>query len=160
MQFRLWNLEKDYKTLVKWWTQHEFGIVPKKCLPPDGIIVEENNIPICAGGLYRCIDSNFSVMEWIVADKTASIKSIHKGLNICIAEIFNLARKYNMELIYSMTGSVSLHKRYTKYHNMKLVESNVKTFLMDLTNNYKDLEWISDDEQFKKQKQEIENGNR
>ena len=31
---------------------------------------------------------------------------------------------------------------------------------MDLTNNYKDLEWISDDEQFKKQKQEILNGNR
>ena len=160
MQFRLWDLEKDYSTLVKWWTQHEFGIVPKKCLPPDGIIVEENNIAICAGGLYRCVDSNFSVMEWIVADKTANIKSIHKGLNICITEIFNLAKKYNMELIYTMTGSVALHKRYTKYHNMKLVESNVKTFLMDLTNNYEDLEWISDDEQFKKQKQEIENGNR
>ena len=53
--------ESDWDTLVKWWTQHEFGIVPKKCLPPDGIIVEENNIPVCAGGLYRCINSNFSL---------------------------------------------------------------------------------------------------
>ena len=151
MQARNWNLDKDYLYLVNWWKQHEFGIVPKKCLPPDGIIVEENNIPICAGGLYRCVDSNFSVMEWIVADKTANIKSIHRGLNLCITEIFKLAKKYNMELIYSMTANTSLHKRYTKYHNMKLVENNVKTFLMDLTKSYTDLEWISDDQQLKEQ---------
>ena len=147
MQARNWNLDKDYPYLVNWWKQHEFGIVPKKCLPPDGIIVEENNIPICAGGLYRCVNSNFSVMEWIVADKTANIKSIHRGLNLCITEIFKLAKKYNMELIYSMTANTSLHKRYTKYHNMKLVENNVKTFLIDLTKSYTDLEWISDDQQ-------------
>ena len=151
MQARNWNLDKDYPYLVNWWKQHEFGIVPKKCLPPDGIIVEENNIPICAGGLYRCVNSPFSVMEWIVADKTASIKNIHKGLNLCITEIFKLAKKYNMELIYSMTANTSLHKRYTKYHNMKLVENNVKTFLMDLTKSYTDLEWISDDQQLKEQ---------
>ena len=151
MQARNWNLDKDYPYLVNWWKQHEFGIVPKKCLPPDGIIVEENNIPICAGGLYRCVNSNFSVMEWIVADKTASIKNIHKGLNLCITEIFKLAKKYNMELIYSMTANTSLHKRYTNYHNMKLVENNVKTFLMDLTKSYTDLEWISDDQQLKDQ---------
>ena len=151
MQARNWNLDKDYPYLVNWWKQHEFGIVPKKCLPPDGIIVEENNIPICAGGLYRCVNSNFSVMEWIVADKTANLKSIHKGLNLCITEIFKLAKKYNMELIYSMTANTSLHKRYTKYHNMKLVENNVKTFLMDLTKSYTDLEWISDDQQLKEQ---------
>ena len=149
MQARDWDLDKDYPYLVNWWKQHEFGTVPKKCLPPDGIIVEENNIPICAGGLYRCVGSNFSVMEWIVADKTANIKSIHKGLNICITEIFKLAKKYNMELVYSMTANTSLHKRYTKYHDMKLVENNVKTFLMDLTKSYTDLEWISDDQQLK-----------
>ena len=151
MQARNWNLDKDYPYLVNWWKQHEFGIVPKKCLAPDRIIVEEYNIPICAGGLYRCVNSNFSVMEWIVADKTASIKNIHKGLNLCITEIFKLAKKYNMELIYSMTANTSLHKRYTKYHNMKLVENNVKTFLMDLTKSYTDLEWISDDQQLKEQ---------
>ena len=151
MQARNWNLDKDYPYLVNWWKQHEFGIVPKKCLPPDGIIVEENNIPICASGLYCCTGTKFGFMEWIVADKTASIKNIHKGLNLCITEIFKLAKKYNMELIYSMTANTSLHKRYTKYHNMKLVENNVKTFLMDLTKSYTDLEWISDDQQLKEQ---------
>ena len=95
-------------------------------------------------------------MEWIVADKTANIKSLHRALNLCITEIFNLAKKYNIELIYSMTANKSLHKRYTKYHNMKLVENDVKTFLMDLTKSYKNLDWISDDIQIEKQKKEIE----
>ena len=151
MQARNWNLDKDYPYLVSWWNQYEFGVVPKKCLPPDGIIVEENNIPICASGLYCCTGTKFGFMEWIVADKTANLKSIHKGLNLCITEIFKLAKKYNIELIYSMTANTSLHKRYTKYHNMKLVENNVKTFLMDLTKGYTDLEWISDDQQLKEQ---------
>ena len=29
MQSRSWDRDKDYETLVKWWTQWEFGIVPK-----------------------------------------------------------------------------------------------------------------------------------
>ena len=42
----------------------------------------------------------------------------------------------------------TLHKRYTKYHNMVLTESDVKTFLRDLDGSYsQDLTWISDDEQ-------------
>lgn len=154
MQARLWNLDKDYRYLVKWWNQYEFGIVPKKCLPPQGIVVEDNGQPICAGGLYRCVDSNFAVMEWIVADKDANLKVTHKALNLCITNILQLAKEYNVELIYSMTAAQPLHKRYTKYHGFELVENNVKTFLKDLTNSYKDLEWISDDIQFEKQKKE------
>ena len=152
MHLRPWNRHSDYKVLVKWWDQYDFGKVPKECLPPLGLVVEDAlGTSICAGGLYCCTGTKFGFMEWIVANKTANLKSIHKGLNLCITEIFKLAKKYNIELIYSMTANTSLHKRYTKYHNMKLVENNVKTFLMDLTKSYTDLEWISDDQQLKEQ---------
>ena len=33
MLVRPWDRDKDYDTLVKWWTQWEFGVVPKECLP-------------------------------------------------------------------------------------------------------------------------------
>ena len=52
MLVRIWDRDKDYDTLVKWWTQWEFGVVPKDILPPDGIMVEDDGVPICAGGLY------------------------------------------------------------------------------------------------------------
>ena len=64
-----------------------------------------------------------------------------------------LAESKGMKLVYTATKEKGLHKRYTKYHKMTLTESNVKTFLRDFTGNYsKNLDWISDAEQIRKQR--------
>ena len=148
MQHRSWNRDTDYDTLVKWWKDWEFGVVPKECLPPDGIIVEDEGKPICAAGLYIGIGTQFAFMEWVVANKKAHTIQTHKALVLCIDKIMELAKSRDIKLVYTATKEQALHKRYTKYHNMVLTESNVKTFLRDLDGSYsKDLNWISDDEQ-------------
>ena len=153
MLVRNWDRDKDYDTLVKWWTDWEFGVVPKECLPPDGIIVEDEGKPICAAGLYIGIGTTFSFMEWVVVDMKAKPIQTHKALVLCIDKIMQLAKSKGMKLVYTATGEQALHKRYQKYHKMVLTESNVKTFLRDLDGSYtKDLEWISDDEQIEKQR--------
>ena len=151
MQVRNWDRDRDYNTLVKWWTDWEFGVVPKECLPPMGIIVEEQGRPVCAGGLYIGEGTQFGFMEWIVSDKQAEQRLVHKALKKCIDSIIELAKKQNIKLVYTATKEQSLHKRYTKYHGMVITESDVKTFLRDLDGSYsEDLTWISDDEQIKK----------
>jgi len=151
MLVRPWDRDKDYDTLVKWWTQWEFGTVPKECLPPAGIIVEVDGKPVCAGGLYIGEGTQFAFMEWIVTDKTAEPRNVHKSLKLCIDGIMGLAKDRGMKLVYTATKEPALHKRYQKYHDMVLTESNVKTFLRDLDGAYsKDLTWISDDEQIGK----------
>ena len=148
MQDRLWDRDKDYDTLVRWWTNWEFGKVPKECLPPDGIMIEVDGRPLCAGGLYIGQGTKFGFMEWIVTDKQADARKIHLALKMCIDRIMQLAKQKGLTLVYTATKEQALHKRYTKYHNMVLTESNVKTFLRDLDGSYsKDLTWISDDEQ-------------
>ena len=148
MQIRPWDRDKDYNTLVLWWKQWEFGIVPKECLPPEGVVVEDNGKPVCAGGLYIGQGTQFGFMEWIVVDKNTDKRTGHKGLKMCIDGIMQLAKDKDIKLVYTATKEQALHKRYTKYHNMVLTESNVKTFLRDLDGSYsKDLTWISDDEQ-------------
>ena len=148
MQDRLWDRDKDYDTLVKWWAEWEFGKVPKECLPPAGIVVECEGKPICAGGLYVGEGTQFGFMEWIVTDKQADSRKVHSALKLCIDSIMKLAKDRKLKLVYTATKEQALHKRYTKYHNMVLTESNVKTFLRDLDGSYsKDLTWISDDEQ-------------
>ena len=150
MQDRPWNRETDYNTLVQWWNDWEFGVVPKECLPPDGVMIEIDGKPICAGGLYIGVGTQFAFMEWIVTDKNADSKSVHKALRLCIESIMNMAQSKGMKLVYTATKEEALHKRYQKYHNMVLTESNVKTFLRDLDGKYaKDLTWISDDQQIK-----------
>ena len=148
MQDRSWNRDEDYATLVKWWKQWEFGVVPKECLPPDGIVVEDNGTPICAGGLYIGEGTQFAFMEWIVTDKNADARRTHTALKMCIDSIMDLAKSKGIKLVYTATKEQALHKRYTKYHDMVLTETNVKTFLRDLDGSYsEDLAWISDDEQ-------------
>jgi hypothetical protein len=148
MQDRNWDRDKDYDTLKTWWKQWEFGVVPKECLPPDGIMVEVDGVPVCAGGLYIGVGTQFSFMEWIVTDKNADPRVTHKCLKHCIESLMELAKSKGMKLVYTATKEQALHKRYTKYHNMVLTESNVKTFLRDFDGSYsEDLTWISDDEQ-------------
>lgn len=148
MQSRKWDRDKDYDTLVKWWADWEFGKVPKECLPPEGIIIEDNGEPLCAGGLYIGEGTQFGFMEWIVTDKQADSRKVHTALKLCIDSIMKLAKDRELKLVYTATKEQALHKRYTKYHNMMLTESNVKTFLRDLDGAYsEDLTWISDDEQ-------------
>ena len=148
MLVRPWDRDKDYSTLVKWWEQWEFGVVPKECLPPAGMVVENNGDPVCAGGLYIGEGTQFGFMEWIVTDKNADSRVVHKALKLCIDSVMNLASERGLKLVYTATKEQALHKRYTKYHNMVLTESNVKTFIRDLDGAYSsDLTWISDDEQ-------------
>ena len=153
MKYRKWILDKDYPILVKWWTDWKFGTVPKECLPPDGIMVEIDGKPICAGGLYIGIGTQFAFMEWIVTDQQADKRVVHKSLKMCIDAIMELAKSKGMKLVYTATKEKELHKRYVKFHNMILAETGVKTFLRDLDGNYsKDLHWISDDTQIAKQR--------
>jgi len=122
--------------------------VPKECLPPDGIVVEHDGEPVCAAGLYIGVGTQFAFMEWIVTDKNAEQRLVHRCLKLCINRIMELAKQKGMKLVYTATKEQALHKRYQKYHNMILTESGVKTFLRDLDGAYsEDLTWISDDEQ-------------
>jgi hypothetical protein len=155
MKYRKWSLDKDYPILVKWWTDWKFGTVPKECLPPDGIMVEIDGKPICAGGLYIGVGTQFAFMEWIVTDQQADKRAVHKSLKMCIDAIMELAESKGMKLVYTATKEKELHKRYVKFHNMILAETGVKTFLRDLDGNYsKDLLWISEEEQLKKQRKD------
>ena len=151
MRIRPWDRDRDYDTLVGWWKDWEFGVVPKECLPPAGIIVEQDGMPVCAGGLYIGEGTQFGFMEWIVTDKKADQRVAHRALKECIDSIMQLAKDRGIKLVYTATKVQALHKRYQKYHQMMLTESDVKTFLRDLDGRYaKDLTWISDDEQIKK----------
>ncbi len=152
MEHRKWDLDRDYDTFVKWWQDWEFGVVPKECLPPDGIVVTHDGETICAGGLYIGVGTKFAFMEWIVSNKSSNPKLVHKALKICINQIMAMAKSKGMKLVYTATKETALQKRYTKYHDMVLTESDVQTFLRDFDGSYShDLEWISDDEQIEKQ---------
>ena len=145
MLVRDWDRDTDYDMLVDWWSQHDFGKVPKECLPPIGTIVEDNNKPICAGGIYFGIGTQFAFMEWIVVDKKTGLKTAHNALKLCVEELIKMAEQKNIDLLYTVTADKSLQKRYTKYHGLNIAEKSATTFLKNISKkNYVDLDWITD----------------
>ena len=144
MKARKWNLDTDYKYLVEWWKQHEFGIVPKNCLPPTGIIISQDNKPICAGGLYFT-GTKIAFIEWIVVNKKTGLKITHNALKLCIEELIKMAKKNNIDLLYTVTADKSLQKRFIKYHGLSVAEKKATTFMKNISKkNYADLDWITD----------------
>jgi len=150
VKVRKWKLDSDYDTLKKWWNEWEFGVVPQELLPPDGIIVENDNKPICAVGVYFGKGCKFCMMDWLVKDKNASLKDSHKAIQLCIDELIKLVDNKGYKLIFTNTSDDSLMKRYTRLHGFKLTENSVRTFVKDVNNSYTDFEFVQDDEQWEK----------
>jgi hypothetical protein len=145
MQVRKWNLDTDYKYLVKWWKQYDFGIVPKNCLPPTGIIISQDNKPVCAGGIYFGVGTKFAFMEWIVVDKNTGLKIAHNALKLCVEELIKMAKENDIDLLYTVTAQKALQKRYIKFHKMEIGEKNSMTFVKNLSGKtYKDLDFVKD----------------
>ena len=80
MHIRKYDRNSDYDTLTEWWTQWEFGVVPKEILPVDGIMVINDDRPVCYAGMYLYPNTAFGLMEWVVTDKDSNIRD--RGLGI------------------------------------------------------------------------------
>ena len=84
-------------------------------------------------------------MEWLVINKKIGFKTAHKALNLCIENIFKMAKNNDVKLLYTVTAEKSLQKRYVKYHGMETAEKSATTFMKSLTGDkYKDIVWFTD----------------
>ena len=144
---RKWNLDKDYPILKKWFKEHKWeSVVPKEMLPPQGIIVEDNE-PICALGLYFNKKVKFGYMYGIFSNpKIGKIKLV-KAMKMSLQAVRELASTKGVEVIITHTAEKALEKLYTRHGGMELVEKNVNQYIMNLNKEkYKNLDWITDDE--------------
>ena len=151
---RLWNLDKDYSIIKNWWKEYDWTSPPKDCLPPDGIIVEYENKPVCCTGIYFAIGCKFAYMEWVLVDKNQDSKIRYECLKKCIDSIFKLAKLKKYKLIGHTTSESKLYDRYEKDHSMIKVDPDLTGFLKIITNSNKfktidDIDFVVGDEYYK-----------
>ena len=146
MNFRKWNLKKDYPTIVEWCKKRKWDLpIPKELLASEGIIVEEDQT-ICAAVLYIDKESGFSFMYGIFSDPDAGKMKLFKAMKICVDEIITLAKSKKLNFLYTLTGETALHQLYEKHSDLKKCEENLKSYVINLDKKkYNDLDWISED---------------
>ena len=144
MKYRFWNLDKDYTILEKWCKERNWeSNIPKEMLPPQGIIVEDED-NICALGLYLNEKVKFGYMYGIFSNPKISKIKLYRAMKLSLEAVKELAHSKGIEIIITHTAEKALEKLYTKYGDMKLVEQNVNQYIMNLNKDkYTNLDWIS-----------------
>ena len=145
MQARKWNLNKDYSTLCEWCKKYNWDTAfPEGILPPKGIIVEDKKLIICAAGLHVDKGSKLGFMYGIFSNPDINKVKLFKAMKLCVNEIYKLAKKCNLDLVYTMTGEKALHKLYENHLKMKLCEKNLKSYVINLKEKkYTNFDWIA-----------------
>ena len=144
MKYRFWNLDKDYTILEEWCKERNWeSNIPKEMLPPQGIIVEDED-NICALGLYLNEKVKFGYMYGIFSNPKISKIKLYRAMKLSLEAVKELAHSKGIEIIITHTAEKALEKLYTKYGDMKLVEQSVNQYIMNLNKDkYINLDWIS-----------------
>ena len=108
--------ESDYdKILVGWWEQWGWEPPKRDFLPNDGkggIIVYDEDVPVCAGFMY-ITNSKAAWVDWIISNKEYTKKPQRKdAIKLLVSALTNICEKSGNKYIYALIKSESLINIY------------------------------------------------
>jgi hypothetical protein len=117
MELNIRNLNNnDYENiLVGWWNDWGWKAPEKDFLPDDGeggLIVYDDDIPICAGFIY-VTNSKVAWVDWIISNKEYRIKDKRKeAIKILIESLSNICKQTGSKYGYALIKNQSLIQVY------------------------------------------------
>ena len=108
--------ENDYdEILVEWWKQWGW-LPPKRDFLPDngkgGIIVFDQDVPVCAGFMY-ITNSKVAWVDWIISNKEYTKKPQRKdAIKLLVSALTNICEKSGNKYIYALIKNESLINTY------------------------------------------------
>jgi hypothetical protein len=117
MEFNIRPLgETDYEDiLVGWWKDWKWTPPLKDFLPSDGkggVMVLDNDIPVCAGFVYMT-NSKVAWVDWIISNREYKKKPQRKeALDLLITTLTNICKDTGNKYCYALIKNNSLIKTY------------------------------------------------
>jgi len=115
MEFNIRQLNpSDYDdVLVGWWKDWGWEAPAKDFLPENGeggLMVLDNDKPVCAGFLYIS-NSKVAWVEWIISDKNYKEKRT-KALNLLLEGLILTSKNLKMKYIFATNNNQHLIKKF------------------------------------------------
>lgn len=110
MEVKSFSLIDHYEIISDWWTGHDWTVLPQQVLPHNGLIVYDDNTPICAGFLYKT-DSAICWLEWVISNPLAKKEQRSEALNALIDCLVGLAKTMGFSIIFTSIKHPGLIKR-------------------------------------------------
>jgi hypothetical protein len=119
-----------YHLLVKWFSARRFPRPDSRYLPPNGLVISCNGVPLVAGFLF-CSDAKIAAIAHLVADPDSAQEPRRKALEILIGLLTNRAQDLGMGQVGCSTNLKSLGCRFENMGFQKLDE-NISTYRRNL----------------------------
>ncbi len=108
--------ELDYsKHLVQWWEDWNWVAPVKEFLPDSGkggVMVLDNDIPVCAGFIYMT-NSKVAWVDWIISNKNYKVKPNRKmAIKLLIKTLTQMCRDLGFTFSYALIKNNSLMDTY------------------------------------------------
>jgi len=108
--------DSDYEDiLVGWWKDWGWQPPQKDFLPDDGkggIIVYDDDVPICAGYMYLTI-SRVGWVDWIISIRYYTKKELRKdAISLLVSRLTDICRLIGCKYIYALIKNESLINTY------------------------------------------------
>lgn len=108
--------DTDYEDiLVGWWKDWGWQPPQKDFLPDDGkggIIVYDDDVPICAGYMYLT-NSRVGWVDWIISNKNYTNKELRKNaISLLVSRLTDICGLIGCKYIYALIKNESLINTY------------------------------------------------
>ena len=106
---------EDYSTLIQWWKDWGLKAPHRDFLPEQGtggIIVNDGNVPVCAGFLYTS-NARVAWINLIISNKKYRKKPERKqSILILLKSLLEICKNTNIKYIYSNNDNKHLIKQF------------------------------------------------
>lgn len=115
--------ETDYdEILVGWWNQWEWTAPQRDFLPNNGkggIIVYDDETPVCAGFMYLT-NSKVAWVDWIISNKEYTKKPQRKdAIKLLVSALTDICKKTGSKYSYALIKNESLIGMYEELGYIK-----------------------------------------
>lgn len=123
------DFDKYYPLFYKWWRDWGMNPIHPNMLSRNGILVFNEDIPICAGWLFST-DSNTAIAGWTISAKE---KPLRKGcIEFLIKELENLAKNLGFELLNFPASNPNLRNKLEKTGFGDFADKNITNYFKNL----------------------------
>lgn len=110
----LYYPSRHFKMIESWWESKNFPAPNPKFLPPTGYLIECENLPICAGFLFKT-DAKIAIINHVVSTSVPMDKEIRsEALDLLIKTLIQKAERDGFLLVTASSNVERLNQRYEK----------------------------------------------
>lgn len=120
------ELDKHYLIISNWYFVRNLPIAPTTFLPPTGLLVYNESVPVCSAFLVKS-DANAAIISNIVSNPDTDKFIRSEALDMLLTELYKQGIEDGFKIICCSSASKPVQERLIKL-SFTLTDNNISNF--------------------------------